>query len=262
MGENLHLNDAFFHVYEQPKKYSSIKETFITNWQDNHNFLPYNYLKSFDSILFYNFIHRECFKSSIKTNTSNIETSEINSYKNCVLKHQYSIQVFSNVLKASRKWKGFLSHIDLKEYSRQPEEMGTNMPNNPIVRKRLLDQIKIKENEERCKGIENVLGYSQKRKPMSFVYEFLLKRKGFTSRLDLEEAFASKNLLGEYNRLNELYGEKVANELKTTVDLKNWSGIRGDDFAPEEESAPAAEEPIADVPVVEEPVTDVPAESE
>jgi len=251
MGENLHLKDSFFHVYEEPKKYSSIKETFITNWQDNHNFLPNNYLKSFDSLLFYNFIHRECFRSSITRNSSNIETSEVNFYKNCVSKHQYSIQVFSNILKSSRKWKGFLAYVDLKEYSRAPEEMGTNIPTNPIIRKQYLDMVKIKENEERKKGIENVLGNPQPQKPMNFVYEYILKKRGFSSKLDLEEAFASKNLLAEYNRLNEAYGADFANEIKTKVDLKNWGGIPGDDFTAEDEdsgSPAAAEVEGADAP--------------
>jgi len=143
-------------------------------------------------------------------------------------------------MNASRKWKGFLSYIDLKEYTRVPEEMGTNVPTNSIVRKEYLDMKKIKENEEMKRGIENVLGGSpQKPKPLNFVYEFLLKKKGFSSRLDLEEAFASKNLLAEYNRLNEAYGADLANQLKAKVDLKNWAGIPGDDFVPEEEESTA-----------------------
>jgi len=256
MGENLHLNDAYFHVVEEPKKYSSIKETFITNWQDTHNFLPNSYLKSFDSILFYNFIHRECFKSSIERNSSNIETSEISSYKNCVSKHQYSIQVFSKILHASRKWKGFLSYIDIKEYSKHPEEMGTNIPTNPIVRKQYLDMVKIKENEERKKGIENVLGNPQKPKPLNFVYEFLLNKRGILSRLDLEKALASKNLLAEYNRLNDIYGAELANELKTKVDLKNWGGIQGDDFVAEDDESSNAGPVDEDVPASEVPSPD------
>lgn len=259
MGENLHLKDVYFHVYEEPKKYSSIKESFITNWQETQNFLPHNYLKSFDSLLFYNFIHRECFKSSINRNSSNIESTEVNSYKNCVSKHQYSIQVFSNVLNASRKWKGFLSYIDLKEYSRVPEEMGTSMPTNPIIRKQVLDMQKIKENEERKKGIENVLGNPQKPKPMNFVYEFLLKRKGFSSRLDLEEAFSGKNLLAEYNRLNEAYGADLTSELKAKVDLKNWAGIPGDEFVAEEDDSAASAE---DAPAAEAQPEDAAADSE
>lgn len=245
MGENLHLNNAYFHVYEEPKKYNSIKETFIINWHDVTTFLPQNYLKSFDSLLFYNFIHRECFKSSILRNTSNIDSAEINSYKNCVSKHQYSIQVFSNILLTSRRWKGFLAHVNLREYSRVPEEMGTITPTNPIIRKQYLDRIKIKENEERSRGIEKILGDPQKPKPLNFVYEFLLKRKGFSSRLDLEEAFSSKNLLAEYNRLNEAYGAELANELKAKVDLKNWSGIPGDNFTPEDEDSGASADSAA-----------------
>ena len=52
---------------------------------------------------------------------------------------------------------------------------------NWIVRKQYLDIVKIKENVERKKVIENVFGYEpQKPKQLNFVYEFLLKRKGFS----------------------------------------------------------------------------------
>lgn len=265
MGERLHLNNPYFHVVEEPKKYSSIKDTYITNWQDANDFLPKNYLKSFDSLLFYNFIHRECFKSSITNNSSNIESVEVNSYKNCVSKHQFSIQVFSNVLKASRRWKGFLSYIDLREYSRIPEEMGTNIPTNPLIRKQVLDMKIIKENEDRKKAIENILNKPEPKKPLNFVYEYILKKKGFSSRLELEEAFASKNLLSEYNRLNEAYGADLANELKAKVDLKNWGGIPGDDFTPEDDdSEPSAggEEASADAPSGDADSSEAPADSE
>lgn len=171
MSERLHLNDSFFHVYEHPKKYDSLKDTFITNWQDAQNFIPKNYLKSFDSILFYNLIHRECFKSSIK-NTSNIDQSEVDLYRNCVSKHNYSIGVFSNILQSSRNWKGFLSYIDVREYSRHPEEMGTTIPTNPIIRKHVLDMQKIKENKERGNALENLLKGSSDPKPLNFVYEY------------------------------------------------------------------------------------------
>ena len=70
---------------------------------------------------------------------------------------------------AARKWRGFLSLINMREYSRQPEEMGTSIPNNPIVRKQYMDHLKIKENKERGRGIENLLSSAKPENPMSFV---------------------------------------------------------------------------------------------
>lgn len=186
MSESLHLHDACFHVYEHPKKYDSLKDTYIINWQDSQNFLPKNYLKSFDSILFYNFIHRECFRSSIK-NTSNIDQSEISLYRNCVSKHNYSIGVFSNILQSSRKWNGFLSYIDIREYSRHPEELGTTIPTNPIIRKQYLDMQKMKENKERGNSIQNLLGQSEDPNPFNFVYEHLIQKNESATKSELEE---------------------------------------------------------------------------
>ena len=240
MGENLHLDEITFQSYEKPKKYDTIKDTYIINWQENQNFLPKSYLKSFDSILFYNLIHRECFRTAIK-NTSNLDQSEIKTYKNCVSKHQYAVQTFTSVISSSRKWKGFLSYIDMREYSRNPEEMGTSVPTNPIIRKKYLDMVKIKENEERKRGLLNLFGGQKKRNPLNFVYEYLLNKTNILSRLDLEVALSSKNILQEYNRLNETYGEELAKEIKSKVDLKSWNGITGDDFVAEEESTPVPE---------------------
>ena len=239
---NLHLNNPFFHVYEEPKKVSSVKESFIIDWVDNEKFLPDSYLKDFDSSLFYNYIHRECFKSSLKNASSNLESSEVSLYRNCVNKHQYSIRVFSNVLMASRKWNGFLSYLNLREYSKEPEEMGSTIPNHPIVRKNYLDHLKIMENKERGRGIRNLLSSAKEKNPMNFVYEFLLKKKSFLSRLDLEEALRNKDVLAEYTRLNEKYGNEFAEELKTKVDIRDWKGIGGDDFVPEESEAEPSNE--------------------
>ena len=257
--QDLHLQNPYFHVYEEPKKVSSIKESFIIDYVDNEKFLPDSYLKEFDATLFYNYIHRECFRSSI-SNTPKLDSTEVTSYQNCVSKHQFSIKVFSNVVMASRKWKGFLSYINMREYSRKPEEMGTTIPTNPIIRKNYLDHLLIKENEERGKGIENLLSSVKTKNPMSFVYQFLLKKKSFLSRLDLEEALRNKDVLAEYTRLNEKFGSELSDELKAKVDIKDWQGIGGDDFVaeePEPEPEPEAE-PVAtsddESPASEEPV--------
>lgn len=254
---DLHLKSPWFHVYEEPKKVSSIKDSFIIDWVDNEKFLPDSYLNEFDATLFYNYIHRECFKSSIK-NSNGINSSEVLSYKNCVSKHQFSIKVFSNVIMASRKWKGFLSFINMREYSRQPQEMGTSIPNNPIIRKNYMDQLKIKENEERGRGVENLLSNIKTKNPMSFVYQFLLKKKSFLSRYDIEEALRNKDTLAEYTRLNEKYGSELAEELKAKVDIKDWKDIPGDDYVPEEpEPEPVAESTEGEVAA---PGEDAPAD--
>ena len=242
---DLHLKNPYFHVYEEPKKVSSVKESFIIDWVDNEKFLPDSYLKEFDATLFYNYIHRECFRSSIKNASSALDSTEVSSYRNCVNKHQFSIKVFSNVVMASRKWKGFLSYINLREYSRQPEEMGSTIPTNSIVRKNYLDHIRIKENEEKGRGIQNLLSSTKPKNPMNFVYQYLLKKKSFLSRLDLEEALRNKDALAEYTRLNEKYGSELADELKAKVDIKNWKGIGVDDYVPEDpepETEPQADD--------------------
>lgn len=258
---DLHLNNPYFHVYEEPKKVSSIKDSFIIDWVDQEKFLPDSYLKEFDATLFYNYLHRECFKSSL-LNASNAkpESSELFSYKNCISKHQFSIKVFSNVVMASRKWKGFLSYVNMREYSRHPEEMGTSIPTNSIIRNNYLNHLKIKENEERGRGIENLLSSSVKPKnPMNFVYEFLLKKKSFLSRLDLEEALRNKDTLAEYTRLNEKYGSELAEELKSKVNLKDWKGISGDDYVPEDVSSEVSSEELPPAEVNVE-VSDAPAD--
>ena len=58
----------------------------------------------------------------------------------------------------------------------------------------------------------------------------------------MEEAFSGKNLLAEYNRLNEAYGADLTSELKAKIDLKNWAGIPGDDFVAEEDDSAASAE--------------------
>merc|ERR1711957_1029206 len=97
-------------------------------------------------------------------------------------------------------------------------------------------------------------------------YKFLLEKKSFLSRLDLEGALRNKDVLAEYTRLNEKFGSELSDELKAKVDIKNWSGIGGDDYvseepeaeaevvaAPQDDASPVSEEVVADV-ISEEPV--------
>jgi len=240
---DLHLESPYFHVYEEPKKVSSIKDSFIIDWIDQEKFLPDSYLNEFNATLFYNYLHRECFKSSI-SKSAGINFSEVSTYKNCVEKHQFSIKVFSNVVMASRKWRGPLSFINMREYSRQPEEMGTSIPTNSIIRKNYMDQLKIKENEQRGRGFEDLLSSVKPKNPISFVWEFLLKKKSFISRFDLEEALRNKDTLAEYTRLNEKYGSELAKELKAKVNINDWKDIPGDDYVPEEPEPEPEAEPI------------------
>ena len=127
-----------FSTYEKPKSYDFIPETFKLNWDQPEKFLPDHMIESFNQRIFNNFLHRECFNSCI-TNSSSLVQSEIDCYNNCRNKHLYSVGIFRDILMTRRKWKGFKNYINIREYSREPEEMGTDIPTEPMKRQNYLN---------------------------------------------------------------------------------------------------------------------------
>ena len=125
---------------EPPKNYDYIPETYKNVWEDPNKFIPTRMHKTFNQKMFYNFVHRECFNSCISLTNQSFkpDLTETSCYDNCRSKHLSSMGIFSDIVLYRRKWDGFMSFINMREYQKDPDEMGKLIPTDPFLRGSIL----------------------------------------------------------------------------------------------------------------------------
>ena len=223
--------DLIFSTYEKPKHYDYIPEVYKLRWDQPEKFLPDYLINSFNQKLYNNFLHRECFNSCI-TNSNSLTSEEQTCYKNCQSKHLYSMGIFKDVLMTRRKWRGFRNYINIKEYSRVPEEMGTDAPTDPIMRQQYLKYNRYQKDKEAKYGLSKIFDGDKFKVEAKNIFDFYLEGRYTTdSNIDKEKR---KDFYNEYKELTEVYGDKVHELLKGKIDLKDWKNIPGEDFVPED----------------------------
>lgn len=230
----MNAHDIYFTTYEAPKTYSYIPESYKLVWPEHDKFLPSVMEKSFNQKMHYNFLHRECFNSCV-TDSSSLSKTELNCYKNCQSKHSYSMGTFKSILLAKRKWKGFLNFVNVKEYSRRPEEMTTGIPTDPMMNLAYYKAVEELKDINLKSGIIDLFGGSnvETKNIFDMYLEGRLAQNSQAEKEHLKEK--RKDIYNEYQELNDKYGDKIQELLKKRVNLKNWRGIPGDDWEPEEE---------------------------
>lgn len=232
----------FFRTFDKPKVYDYIPETFKMKWEDPHKFIPDRMLSHFNQRTFINYIHRECFNSCVNTNAA-LSEAEKSCYENCKNKHLSALGTFKEALLQNRKWKGWKNFINLREYERTPEEIGTVYPTDPHRRADLETKKELKFMSDQSRGLREALN-SEFESPVeeSTVFDEYLKGKYPAESLVGKHKASQqrKDVYNEYKELNEKYGAQVAELLRSKVNMKDWKDIPGDDWLPDEES-PAVE---------------------
>jgi hypothetical protein len=231
-------NERFiFTTYDKPTHHDYIPDVYKLRWDQPEKFLPDYLIETFNQRMFNNFLHRECFNSCV-TKSISLTNGETNCYNNCRDKHLYSMGIFKDVLMAQRKWKGFRNFINLKEYSRTPEEMATNVPTDPERRKQYLEYKEYHKNLKVQTWSKELFGDSKQ--PEKNIFDYYLDGRFTKDSLtgqEFEER-SRKDRYNEYKELSEKYGEKVLDLLKGKK--RSWEGIPGEDFVPEDEDSGSA----------------------
>jgi hypothetical protein len=223
-----------FSTYDKPTFHAYIPDSYKLRWDQPEKFLPDYMIGTFNQRMFNNFLHRECFNSCV-TKSATLSQPEASCYNNCRSKHLYSMGLFKDILMTQRKWKGFRNFINLKEYSRSADEIGTNIPTDPLRKKEYLAYKEYHKNLPARSGIEQLFGYAPQKEKNIFEY-YLDGRFPKDSKTGQEfEEQNRRDRYTEYKELCEKYGEKVQEMLKGKK--KSWEGIPGEDYVPEEESS-------------------------
>jgi len=226
----------FFTTFEKPKYYENIPDSYNIQWDDPHKFIPDKYLSNFNQRMFVNFIHRECFNSCVNY-SSNLSNEETICYENCKNKHLSSLETFKNILLERRKWKGWKNFVALKEYSRIPEEMGTDFPTDPQRRHEIYDKQEETFMLKQKIGLREALNSEFSTDEKQTIFDVYLNQENppLYSKAGLEiKAKEREDKYNEYKELNEKYGSQVADLLKQKVNIKNWKDVPGEDWTPEE----------------------------
>jgi hypothetical protein len=221
-----------FSTYEKPTHHDYIPDVYKLRWDQADKFLPDYMIGTFNQRMFNNFLHRECFNSCI-TKGEKLSSDEQVCYNNCRNKHLYSMGIFKDILMTNRKWKGFRNFINIREYSRTPDEMATNIPTDTIRRQDYLNWKDYHKNFHARHGLLDIFGY--KKSSESNIFDYYLEGR-FTNDSVTGQEFdqkSRKDRYNEYKELSEKFGEKVQELLKGKK--KTWAGIPGEDFVPEEE---------------------------
>lgn len=229
-----------FSTYEPPKTYSYIPESFKLHNEDPDKFLPDRMLKQFNEKMFYNFLHRECFNVSV-TDSSSLTDTEQKTYSNCLTKHLNSIGIFRDVVLAKKKWRGFQNYISIKEYSRSPEEMTTNIPTDPALRAAYYNYERHLKGMEAKNAFIDLFGVS-KRKQTDIFQMYLNGVYAPGSKMEADDLAAErKDKYNEYKELNAKYGDRIQALLKRRVNPKDWKEIAGENFVPDDEEGNQAQ---------------------
>jgi hypothetical protein len=195
-------------------------------------------LSNFNQKMFINYVHKECFNSCVATGAT-LTKEEKNCYSQCKNKHASALGTFKEVLLQRRQWKGWQNFISVKEYSRTPEEIGTDFPTDPHERARIFAE-REKEFERNAKrGLRQALGSEfEKEEEKLNIFDVYMKGR-FTQGSKLQKEHEAKrrtDVYNEYKELNEKYGAQVAEMLKNKVNMKDWKDVPGEDWLPEEEN--------------------------
>lgn len=231
------IPNLYFSTYEAPKHYDYIPDAYKLNWEDPHKFIPDRNLTHFNQKMFVNFIHRECFNSCVQRG-ARLSENETNCYKSCQNKHLSSIGVFKEILMNKRKWKGFRQFVSLREYSRRPDEIATDIPTDPLMKAAYYNYIDSKQLENVKYELRNIFGHYEYKPPT--IFEIYLQGK-FTEGSNVEKNLKAQERADKYNEYKELsekYGDQIKELLKKKVDVDNWKDVPGDNFTPEEIEAP------------------------
>lgn len=228
----------FFTTYEKPKYYDYIPDTFKLQWEDPHKFIPDKVASEFNQKMFINFIHRECFNSCVATGASLTE-GEKDCYNKCRNKHLSSLETFKNILLERRRWKGWKNFIAVREYSRVPEEMGTDFPTDKVRRMEIFDKLDDSFRNKQFLGLREALNsdFSAGEEDKKTIFDVYNPERSPVQRPDI---------YNEYKELNEKYGTQVAELLKQKINLKDWKDVPGEDWTPEDPSAGAEDDTGSD----------------
>ena len=227
----------YFRTFEKPKFYDYIPETYKMKWEDPHKFIPDRMVSQFNQKMFLNYIHRECFNSCV-SDSSSLTQDEKDCYNNCKNKHLSVLGTFEKVLVQQRKWKGWKNFLNVKEFSRTPEEIGTTYPTDPAKRAELVDKKEREFMNKQTLGLREALNSEfEETKEERTIFDVYMKGEyTYDSKVGKERLSKRRNdIYNEYKELNEKYGAQVAEMLKSKVNLKDWKDIPGDEWVPEEE---------------------------
>jgi hypothetical protein len=236
-----HIPNWVFRTFEKPKVYDYIPETFKNKWEDPHKFIPDRMLGHFNQRVFLQHIHRECFNSCVNSSAA-LSDQEKSCYDNCRNKHLSAIGTFKEVLLQNRKWKGWKNFVNLREFERTPEEIGTIFPTDPYRRASIEDKRESEFSRKQTHGLREVFN-SEFEDPVenSNVFDEYMKGRYPEDSLVGQNRNGKKrrDIYNEYKELNEKYGAQVVELIRSKINIKDWKDVPGDDWQPEEET-PAA----------------------
>jgi hypothetical protein len=222
------------HSYSEPKTYDYIPETYKISWEEPHKFIPTRMQRSFNQQLFYNFLHRECFNSCLsKSNKTNVPNSnELMCYENCRNKHLSSIGIFSDIVLSKRKWGGFLSYLHLREYQKDPDEMGKHIPFDPFLRQSIFYLRKNNQIEDMQKGFYDIFNLDTTNVKKMSTFEYYLYGPAPKTSQKYQNMMNEIKNKGDYVHYQELLSKhgKEFNNYFNQVEANQWKDIEGDDF--------------------------------
>lgn len=234
------IDKIVFSTYEVPKSYDNIPQSYQMNWEDPTKFIPDRLLKYFNQKIYYNFLHRECFNSVVLPGNSLTEI-ENQQFANCQNKHRASLGIFQDIMIAKKKWQGFKHYINIKEYSRTPEEMTTSVPTDPLLRGAYLNYVEANKHNEVKRGFPELFGMHTPHKTDII--------QAYLSGVYLNDTNIQKNKkeredkYTEYKELSAKYDNQIKELLKKRVNTKNWKDILGENFDPLSDGEESETEP-------------------
>jgi hypothetical protein len=233
------LDKIIFSTFEIPKVYSFIPQSYQLNWEDPNKFIPDRLFKYFNQKIYYNFLHRECFNSVVLPGNT-LSEIEKQQYANCQNKHSGSLGIFRDIIVAKRKWQGFKHYINVKEYSRSPEEMTSSIPTDPLLKGAYLHYVEVLKNDKVKQGLPDLLGLHTPHKS-DIVHAYLSGTYLPDSKLAKSKEERNDKYT-EYKELSAKYDSQIRELLKKRVNIKNWKDIIGEDFNPSEDGEEAGTE--------------------
>ena len=203
-------------IIQTPKTFDKVPETYKISHRQYDKIVPDSERRVFNENIFYNLIHRECFRSCQDIKSSVLSSKEVDCFSNCQSKHLASVGIFERLTLFNRRIRGTTDFLDMNEYETSPQDMGRYYPTDDILKHQLA-----KHRYERSLATEH------EKKVQDIVY----KNNKNNTLLDLLEGVNKQSSqYQEYLQLKTKYADKLNERFEGKA---SWDNIDGDNFSPE-----------------------------